>query len=62
MLSIHKFSTFCHSNVHDVARHALGTWCYSHYALEDIIDGTFCSWGHLMFEFFWPKMSFQPFC
>jgi hypothetical protein len=48
MLSIHKFFTFYHSNVKDVvARHALRMWCYSHYGLGDVIEGTLCSWGHL---------------
>ncbi len=49
MSNIHKFFTFCHSNVKDVvARHALGTWCYSHYGLGDVIEGTLCSHGHLV--------------
>jgi len=52
MLSIHKFSTFRHSNVNDViARHALGMWYYSHYGLGDVIEGTFCSWGHWCLTF-----------
>ncbi len=44
--------TFCHSNVNDVvAGHVLGMWCYSHYSLGDVFEGTFCSWGHLVFDF-----------
>jgi hypothetical protein len=57
------FSTFCHSNVNDVvAGHALGMWCFSHYGLGDVFEGTFCSWGHLVLDFLMPKMSLQPFC